>query len=197
MWASNNSRIICSWTNGRKANVYLIEDETGQKVIRKVYRPRFVVTMFREYFLTSYLAHRIDIVPQVLKFRPLERDLVLSYIHGDRVFEWVLAWYGDEYLNIEDFRSYDHLDTCNIVDRAFKKFRNSQLPDTVRLKQAIKESYDMLHKTRFIHGSADPRNIIYDGKQVFIIDFDHSRPSLNPRIHEYRYLSKWYGITLQ
>jgi hypothetical protein len=45
-----------------------------------------------------------------------------------------------------------------------------------------------------LHGSTDPRNAIYDGNQVFIIDFDHARPSLNPGKFDYPQLSWWYGL---
>lgn len=190
------SKVVCSWTNGRKANVYLIEDRCGKKTILKKYSARFIVTMFRECFLTSYLSRRLDIIPQVLGFNPLRREIILSYINGERVFEWVLSRYGDSGINLNDFRSYDHLYTCDIVARAFKKFRDCRSSETVRLKQAIKENYELLHKIGFIHGSADPRNIIYNGKRIFLIDFDHSRPSLNPRAIEYRALHRWYGLEL-
>jgi tRNA A-37 threonylcarbamoyl transferase component Bud32 len=193
---SHNSNIKCSWTNGRKANVYLIEQECGWKLILKRYKTRFVATMVREYLLTKYLSRRLDIMPKVLGFKLFSRELVLSYIQGERVFEWVMVRYGDTGINIEDFRSYDYLDRCEIVDRAFGKFRKCRLPETIKLKRAIKDSYELLHKIGFIHGSADPRNIIYDGERIFIIDFDHSRPCLNPRAIEYRALYKWYGLEL-
>jgi len=193
---SDNSNITCSWTNGRKANVYLVEQECGQKLISKRYKVHFVPTMVREYLLTTYLSRRLDIIPKVLGFKLFSRELMLSYIRGERVFEWVLSRYGDTGINLEDFCSYDYLDTCDIVARAFRRFRDCRSPETVRLKRAIKESYELLHKSGFVHGSADPRNIIYDGKRIFIIDFDHSRPSLNPRAIEYRALYRWYGLEL-
>lgn len=195
MLASAKSNVVCSWTNGRKANVYLVEQECGRRVIRKCYSPRFLITMFREYFVTLYLSRRVDIIPQVLAFNPFSRELLFSYMQGERVLEWVLARYGDGDLRLEDFSSFHGLSTNSIVAQAFQRFRSSQATEANRLKQAITESYELLHKTGFVHGSADPRNLIYDGEQVFIIDFDHSRPSLNPRKIEYRSLQKWYGVT--
>jgi len=197
MLGAVESKVVRSWTNGRRANVHLVEQESGQRVIVKCYRGRFFATMVREYLFTMYLSRRLDIIPKVLAFKPFSMELVFSYVPGERVFEWVLARHGDDDLRLEDYQSYDYLDTCNIVARAFKKFRDSKSRETVRLKQAIRESYELLHKTGFVHGSADPRNIIYDGKRVSIIDFDHSRPSLKPRTLEYKALSKWYGLTLQ
>jgi len=193
MSAYDKSKTLCSWTNGRKANVYLVESTCGTKVILKCYRTRFIATLVREYLCTKYLSHRLAITPKVLGFNPRSRQLILSYIPGERVFEWVLARFGTEGIRIEDFRSYDYLDTCKIVAEAFKQFRSSQLPEALTLKKAIKDSYELLHRTGFVHGSADPRNVIYDGRQVFIIDFDHARPCLSPKL-EYTALSKWYGI---
>jgi tRNA A-37 threonylcarbamoyl transferase component Bud32 len=196
MLASVKSSVVCSWTNGRKAIVYLVELESGQRMVLKRYRVRFLATMVREYLLTTYLSHRLDITPKVVAFKPFSRELVVEFIPGERVLEWVLARYGDNGIRLEEFRSYDYLDTCNIVGNAFRRFRSSESPEAIRLKQAIRESYGLLHRTGCVHGSADPRNIIYDSKRVFIIDLDHARPSLNPRSLENRSLSKWYGITL-
>jgi len=195
MLISADSNTVCSWTNGRKANVYLIENGRGRKVILKRYSARFFVTMFREYFLTSYLSRRLDVIPEVLEFNPLRREIVFSYIEGERLLEWVLSRYGKGDYNLEDFHSFNDLSTNTVVVQAFKNFRNSRSSEANQLRRAITESYEMLHKTGFVHGSADPRNIIYNGEHAFIIDFDHSRPSPNPRRIDYQILKEWYGIS--
>ena len=191
----DEGRILCSWTNGRKAVALLVEDTHGRKVVVKRYRTRFVATMLREYFVTKHLARRLQIVPRVLGFQILRRQLVLSYIEGQRVLEWVLQRYGDPGLELHAFQSYDYFDTCMIVDRAFSRFREAVDPSAVRLKQAIRQSYAALHQTGFAHGSADPRNVIYDGRTVHIIDFDHSRPRLRSEKPDQRGLARWYGLT--
>lgn len=194
MWRIGNSRIVCSWTNGRKTNVYLVEEESGKKVIRKRYKRGFLLTMVREYLATVYLAHRLDITPRVVSFGPVSGELVLSYLPGVRVLEWVLTRYGDPDLRIEDFQSFHGLDTNRSVAEAFRRFRDCASPEAVRLRQAISLSYAALHRTWFVHGGADPRNVIYDGERVFIIDLNQSRPSLNPQRFERASLCRWYGI---
>lgn len=195
MWRTDNSRVVSSWTNGRMANVYLVEEESGRRVIRKRYKRRFLLAMVREYLATVYLTHWLDITPRVLSFGLISGELVLSHMPGVRVLEWVLARYGDPDLRIEDFQSFHGLDTNATVAEAFRRFRDCRSPEAVRLKQAISRSYAALHRTWFVHGGADPRNIIYDGERVFIIDFNQSRPSLNPQQFERACLCRWYGIS--
>ena len=191
----DEGRILCSWTNGRKALVLLVEDPRGRKAIVKRYRTRFVATMLREYFVTKHLAQRLQIVPRVLGFQILRRQIVLSYVEGQRLLEWVLQRYGDPGLELQAFQNYGYLETCSIICRAFGRFRQATDPSAVKLKQAIRQSYAALHRSGFVHGSADPRNVIYDGHAVHIIDFDHSRPRLPSEKPDQRGLAQWYGLT--
>jgi serine/threonine protein kinase len=193
----NESRAITSWTNGRKAIVQLIENGRGEKWILKTYRPGFALTMLREYLVTRYISRRIPLTPKVLGFRPLRKELLLSYVSGQRVLEWVLERFGDAGLYLLDFQSFHGLDPDHpnpVVAAAFERFRRSTSEDAQQLKQAIRASYAALHRIGILHGSPDPRNIIYGDGRVSIIDFDHARPCLDPAKIDYRSLSYWYGL---
>lgn len=190
-------RVVTSWTNGRKATVHLLENIKGEKCICKVYRPGFLCSMFREYVAAKYLAMRLPMVPQVLAFRPSKKQLIFSYIPGQRVLEWVLQRFGGKDLQLSEFQSFHGLDPPEHVDprvaEAFAQFRRSSSEEAIRLRQAIRASYSSLHQVGMLHGSADPRNAIYDHDRLYIIDFDHARPSLNPAA-DHRSLSYWYGL---
>ncbi len=189
--------ILTSWTNSEKAIVHLVETRDGEKVILKIYRPGSIVRMFREYIVTKYVASRLSIVPKVLSFRPWRRELCFSYVSGQRVLEWVLERFGDKGLSLADFHSFHGLNPPHYVDPrvadAFERFRQSTSADAMRLKQAIRTSYSRLHGIGILHRSADPRNVIYDDNDLFIIDFDNARPCLNPASIENSALEYWYG----
>jgi tRNA A-37 threonylcarbamoyl transferase component Bud32 len=191
---NDRDQIITTWTNGRKAIVNLMADSKGEQYIQKLYRPGFTFSMIREYIITDYLSKRLDIVPKVLKFRPVQKQIYLSFMKGKRVLEWVLEHFGDDGVSIMDFQSVHGLETNQTIAVAFKRFRESNSTDATRLREAIKLSYVRLHKLKFVHGSTDPRNIIYDGNMVHIIDFDNSRPSLLPEKVDSGRLKMWYGI---
>jgi hypothetical protein len=189
--------VTTSWTNGQKAVVDLMTNRAGKKIIKKVYRPGYTSAMFREYMVAKYVASRLAIVPQVLGFRPLQKELYFSYVSGQRVLEWVMQRFGDD-VNLSRYQSFHGLNPPDYVDpevaKAFARFRESMSDEARRLKDAISNSYASLHRIGILHGSADPRNVIYDDNRVIIIDFDNSRPSLNPATLDARSLSYWYGL---
>ena len=191
--------VTTSWTNSEKSVVHLLESPRGEKVILKAYRRGFTTSMFRAYVASSYVARRLPLVPRVLGFQPWRNELYFSYISGQRVLEWVLQRFGGN-LRLADFQSCHGLNPPDHVDpriaEAFSRFRESVSPEPQRLKKAIRTSYSSLHRVGILHGSPDPRNIIYDGTRVLIIDFDHARPSLNPAAIDYRWLRYWYGLDL-
>ena len=188
-------RIITTWTNGRKATVHLVQNSRGERVILKVYRSGFPVSMFREYLATRYVGSRLSIVPKVVNFRPLRKEIVLTYISGQRVLEWVLGRFGEEGVVLSEFQSFHGLETNVQIARAFERFRQSASEEARRLKQAIRESYASLHRIGIQHGGPDPRNVVYDEARAFIIDFDHARPGLAPAKVDYPTLTRWYGIS--
>ena len=189
---------LTSWTNGHKAVVHLLATRpAGRKVILKAYRPGFFATMFREYLMTRYISRRLTIVPSVLDFRPWRRELYLSYLPGQRVLEWVLQRFGGGGLALSDFQSFHGLDPPHRVDsrvsEAFGRFRQSTEAEVHQVRKALRLSYSLLHRIGIQHGNADPRNVIYDGERVFLIDFDHARPSFNPAKIDNHALQYWYG----
>ncbi len=187
-------KTVCSWTNGEKAVVRLVELPTGEKRIVKVYKPGFIGWMFREYLSLRYVSKRLSIIPKLICFRPSQKELVLSYIPGQRVLEWVLQRFGEANLNVEEFLNFEAMGTDPRIVEAFVRFRLSASEDASKLKQAIKLSYGRLHELGWQHGTCDPRNVIYDEQQAYIIDFDHARPSLKPIKHDYPALTQWFGI---
>lgn len=187
-------RMLCAWTNGEKAEVHLVELPSKEQQILKVYKPGFTGVMFREYLATSYLSRRLSIVPKVIRFSPRRRELVMSYIPGQRVLEWVLQHFGEPNLKLEEFLNFEAMDTDPRIVEAFIRFRQSASKDASRLKEAIELSYARLHGLGWQHGTCDPRNVIYDGQQVYIIDFDHARPSFTPTKYDYPSLTYWFGL---
>jgi tRNA A-37 threonylcarbamoyl transferase component Bud32 len=121
---------------------------------------------------------------------------MLSYIPGERVLEWILGRCAPPGTELEQFQSFHGLQTNAVVQGALARFRESLDAEIVTLKMAIQASYDRLHLLGWIHGSADPRNLIYDGTNVFIIDFDHARPCFNARKKEQQSLQHWFGISV-
>jgi len=189
---------VTSWSNGRKAAVYLLQDSDGSKFIKKAYRPGFRSPMCREFVMAAYAASRMTIVPRVLAFRPWRDELFLEYLPGERVLEWVLRHFGPRGLVAADFQSFHGLDPPHNVDarvaHAFARFRDSSSDDARQLKSAIRESYALLHRIGVKHGSADPRNLLYHQNRIYIIDFDNARPSFNPAKLDYEDLRYWFGI---
>jgi hypothetical protein len=186
-------RIGATWDRGGKAVVHLIECSSGAKLIRKTYNPRYIAWMFRECFSAFYLSRRLDVVPHFVSFRPWRRELVVSYIHGQRVLEWVLEHFGQADLDVSEFRNYDGIQQDVRVMEAFDRFRKSTSAEAIKLNRAIIDSYAKLHGLGWQHGSVDPRNLIYDGQCVYIIDFDHARPSLRPTKYDSPALKGWFG----
>jgi len=188
--------VVDSWTNGQKAVVHLVKDRSGRELIMKAYRPGFTAVMVREYVVASYVARRLSVVPKVLRFRPRQKELYFSYIRGQRVLEWVLQHFGGTPV-LSEFQSFHGLDAPHHVEprvaAAFARFRQSASEEAHRLKEAVRASYACLHGIKILHGSPNPRNAIYDQDRVFIIDFDHARPSLNPAKIDYKSLTYWYG----
>lgn len=189
--------LVTSWTNGRKAVVHLLEDPSGTKVIRKTYRQGFQFRMWWEYLMSMYVSRRTSITPRVVAFRPWRKEIFLEYLEGQRVLEWVLCRFGRS-VNSAEFQSFHGLSPPDNVDprvaEAFQRFRKSTSADVLEIKTAIEESYSALHRTYIKHGSADPRNVLYHQGRIFIIDFDNSRPSLNPAGIDNADLDYWYGI---
>ncbi|HEU0046328.1 MAG TPA: lipopolysaccharide kinase InaA family protein [Nitrososphaera sp.] len=187
-------RILCSWNNGQKAVVHLVECSNGEKQIQKLYKPGFAGWMFREYFSIWYVSRWLDIVPKLISFRPWKKELVMSYIPGQRVLEWVLEHFGQPNLDLHEFRNFEAMGRDPRITEAFVRFRESSSVDALGLKTAIKQSYARLHSIGWQHGTSDPRNVLYDGRQAYIIDFDHARPSLSPAKNDYPDLTHWFGI---
>ena len=187
-------KIVCSWTNGQKAVVHLVELPRGEKQVLKVYKPGFLGWMFREYVCLRYVSRRLNIVPRLIRFRPLRRELVLSYLPGQRVLEWVLERFGQPNLPLGEFLNFEAMDVDPRIAEAFLRLRQSTSSEASRFKQALKHSYSLLHGLGWQHGTCDPRNVIYDEHRVYIIDFDHARPSFAPTRIDYQSLDRWFGL---
>jgi tRNA A-37 threonylcarbamoyl transferase component Bud32 len=123
--------------------------------------------------------------------------MLLQYLPGDRVLEWVLSRFSDN-LDLADFQSFHGLMPPHNVDprvaKAFLRFRESTSEEALQLKAAIRASYSLLHRIGIKHGSVDPRNVLYHADRVFIIDFDNARPSLQPSASDDEDLKYWYGV---
>ena len=189
----NTESVVTKWTNGSKAEVCLLEDKAGKRRIKKRYRRQFSRPMLRELFALLYVS-RLRVTPYVIKFSLIKGEFELSYIEGERVLEWVLARYGDHGTDLAEFESFHGLETNSVVARAFERFRDSSEPRSVALREAIRISYAKLHGRHILHGDSSPRNLIYDGHKVHLIDFDRSRVCRDPASIEFGNLQRWYGI---
>lgn len=185
----------CTWNNGQKAVVHLVEDANGDRAIYKIYKPGFFGWMVREWFGIWYVSKRVDVTPKLIGFSPFRRELVLSYIPGQRVLEWVLERFGESSTDLDQFRNCEALEGDARITRAFERFRRSPSEEASRLRACIQRSYARLHAIGWQHGTSDPRNIIYDGHRAYIIDFDHARPSLSPEQYDNPALAYWFGIS--
>ncbi len=186
--------VINRWTNGRKAIVYLLGRKDGSCFILKHYKLRFLGTMIREWSATKYLSERVLHTPRLLGANFLTRSLEISYCEGERVLEWVLARYGPQNLDLKEFGSFHGMQTNETVLGAFTAFRASLNEEAVQLRSVIERSYSTLHRAGWIHGSADPRNLIYDGQNAYIIDLDHARPAIGAVRVENSSLKRWFGV---
>lgn len=172
-----------------------MQGSNGTKYLVKRYRRRFLPTMIREIVCLRFLATRLNTVPRLLGIDLLRSEIVLSYIAGERLLEWVLKRCAPPDIQLNQFQSFHGLKTNPVVQDAFEQFRARLDAEILKVKRAIQRSYDELHSVKWIHGSADPRNLIYDGNRVFIIDFDHARPCLHPARKEAPGLERWFGIS--
>ena len=198
MWPEvDDLQVVTSWTNGRKAVVHLVRDARGRQFIRKAYRPGWHSRMLRDCTMAAYVSRVSAVGPRVLGLRPWRREMLLEYLPGERVLEWVLARFGDN-LDLAEFQSFHGLMPPDNVDsrvaEAFRRFRASTSEEAARLKRAIWVSYSTLHRIWVKHGSVDPRNVLYHDGRIFIIDYDNARPSLHPGAADNVDLQYWYGI---
>lgn len=194
---SDDSKIdvVSKWDNGSKANVSHLRDSTGNEYIRKDYRSGQFLTFCRELAVLKYLGARISCVPLVLRYELAGSTTYLEYVDGERVLEWVLRKFGVGHIDLESYRSFHGLETDEVIGLAFDRFKKSNNPEARKLKKAIASSYRRLHREHFVHGDPSPRNLIFDGTNVTIIDFDHSRPSRKPFEVDGEKLQRWYGIS--
>ena len=77
-----NLTVVTAWTNGRKAEVHLVQDGEGAKFIKKVYRHGWRGRMFRECMMAAYVSGLVSISPRVLAFRPWRNEIVFQYLPG-------------------------------------------------------------------------------------------------------------------
>jgi SAM-dependent methyltransferase len=185
---------ICTWCNGHKAVVHLEEFANGWRQVVKHYKRGFSWWMWREYLNVSYLGKKLDIVPKLIRFRPWRRELVVTYVAGQRVLEWVLERFGEKGLKMDEFLNFEPMGTDPRVRKAFNLFCRSESAEAVRLKKEISRSYATLHSIGWQHGTCDPRNLIFDGYRVYIIDFDHARPGFSPGRYDFPPLKRWFGV---
>lgn len=191
----SNTDVVSRWDNGSKANVSHLRDSAGIEYIRKDYRSGQFLTFCRELAVLKYLGSRISCVPSVLSFELAGSTTYLEYVAGERVLEWVLRKFSVDQVDLDSYKSFHGLETNKVVGMAFDRFKGSDNLEARALKNAIANSYRKLHREYFVHGDPSPRNLIFDGSNVTIIDFDHSRPSRKPFKIDGAKLEHWYGIS--
>lgn len=186
-------KLVSSWTNGSKSEVFLLQDKNGNMLIKKCYRKGLFHILAREYIALKSLSS-LDFVPKIVELRFFSREMALSYVPGTRVLEWILEKYGRPGLDLKRFGSFHGLEINEEISEAFRYFRDAKDSASTSLKEAIRSSYLTLHSKGWIHGDPSPRNLIYEGGKIYLIDFDHARPCLDPPKIDYRSIEKWYGL---
>jgi tRNA A-37 threonylcarbamoyl transferase component Bud32 len=150
--------------------------------------------MLREWLVLRHLSDRRSMIPRLVELKFWRAQLHIEYIPGERLLEWVLKRYSPPDTDIGNFQNVHGLTTDPIISDAFARFRRCDSCEANSLRLAVRESYAALHALGWIHGSADPRNMIVNDGRVFIIDFDHARPCRDPRSLEWPNLREWYGL---
>ena len=121
----DKSQELYSWGRGPSATVELRKLPGGQQVIFKRYDNIHWKAMWREYLALSYLRNTY-VVPKVLKFIPIRRVLVLEWISGCTVLEWVLRRFGITETRIQDFVDRKRVKTAPDAMHAFELFKRSK-----------------------------------------------------------------------
>ena len=150
--------------------------------------------LIREFLILIYLERKLPTIPKVINIDLKNKTMHLTFVEGERALEWVLKRYGTKGLNVAQFKSFHGLDTNPIVASAFAKLKSSTDKNAKCFKKAIKLAYEEFHNLNFAHGDPSPRNLVYDGKIIHLIDFDRTRLSFNPQAIDRKQLSHWYDL---
>ncbi len=194
-----SSSLIHTWGEGPSANVGLIDWGKNDRAIVKKYRRGQIKAMWCEY-LALIALRATGFVPRVLRFSPVSRTIVIEWIEGVTLIEWVLHAFGCSPEEIAKYRwSRIPIRTDTIVLEAFGRFRHSRLPECLSLRRALREAYVMVHSRHIVHNDIRPVNIICrsvreEGCSVCLIDFGRATLRWDAARRDESALAFWYGI---
>jgi len=189
--------IICdSWTNGARAHVELAKlPQYPNKVIVKSFRKGTLIFFINEVVTLSYLRN-IGVTPRILGLNLGKKILILEYMDGERLLEWVLRKCSRQSVDLKDYRNIHGIDTNPVIGAAFSVFQKSKDPEITYVKNEIQKCYRKIHRRKISQGDVRPRNLICRGGSVAAIDFDLALPMARPADRDNVLLMKWYGICM-
>lgn len=187
--------VIQSWGHGPFATVELRGGSDGGRAIHKTFRSR--LAMWREYTVLRLL-RRSDVVPQVLQFKPAKRVLVLEWVAGIRVTEWVLRKFEFGQDVIEKYRGRTRIKSDPDSMQAFERFRASQDAECLALVEAMREAYRPVHARHIVHNDLKPSNIIVRNTtnrsfRVCLLDFESATLRWDARRRDSVDFQFWFG----
>lgn len=172
------------------ADTHLVQLPSGDRLIRKCYRSPFYLYFLRETLVMKRLS-RLSVVPPLRRTGWLSLELEITWQAGPTVLEWILDRHGQDLAP----DSENDGSASEATAEALQRFRESGDPADEKLRAAIRNAYADLHESRFMHGDPGPQNLIYEGERVYLVDFDHGRPSADPARLDNLQLAQLYGVT--
>ena len=196
----SDSKEKYSWGRGPSAAVELREWPDGRRAIVKRYGPEdgHRNAMWREYLALTFL-RTTHVVPKVLKLMPKSRVLVLEWIPGVTILEWVLRRYGVAEASVQRFIKREPVKKSRQAMDIFEQFQQSMDPDCVRLREAVRSAYDQIHRRHVVHNDVKPANIILEGGystppcSVVLVDFESATVRWDAARRDRAEFEMWLG----
>lgn len=193
----DDEKLLRSWGRGPCATTELREWIPGKKVIVKKYGEDQSRAMWTEYLALTAL-RLTHLVPLVIRFMPGQRILVLEWISGVTVLEWVLRKYGLPQAKIEYFSLRKRVKADPEAMQAFEQFKHSTDPGCLKLYEMIRKAYARIHRYHIVHNDVKPANIIIGETnaqvdRIVLVDFERATLRWDAVRRDQKELAFWFG----
>ncbi len=171
----HDPELIHNWGKGPHAIVEKRFDKRGSQVICKRFDRSSWTHMWREYLALRVLQDT-GVVPRLVSFSPLGRIITLEYIVGQNVLDWLLVRCGLSETETQGAGKRVGTKGDERFMEAFRRYQQTQDPDWLRLREAVRQSYLRVHRRHVVHNDVKPANmlLITDLREwrVMLIDFE-------------------------